>query len=105
MKINSFGSLKQRPIHPNMSVEEIAFHTTNNVPHSSVEKTLSVEEYDEAYFEKIRKRNQTKELLLVEVTSLIRRYDLQKIHFQNVFCQALDHVKRQDQKYFRVDAE
>ena len=40
MTTNSYGSLKKRPIHPNMSVEEIAYLTTNNIPHKLVEELV-----------------------------------------------------------------
>lgn len=92
MTTNSYGSLKKRPIHPNMSVEEIAYLTTNNIPHKFVEEKLSIKEIDEAYFDKVRKRNLDKELLLVEITKSIRRYNLPKNLLHQVCQQAIQHV-------------
>ena len=92
MTTNSYGSLKKRPIHPNMSVEEIAYLTTNNIPHKFVEEKLSIKEIDEAYFEKVRGRNLEKEILLVEITKLIRRCNLPKNLQCQVWVQAINHV-------------
>ena len=92
MTTNSYGSLKKRPIHPNMSVEEIAYLTSNDVPHSYFDETLSIEGIDEAYFKKVRRRNLDKELLLVEITKSIRRYNLPKNLLHQVCQQAIQHV-------------
>ena len=92
MTTNSYGSLKKRPIHPNMSVEEIAYLTSNDVPYSYFDETLSIEGIDEAYFKNVRRRNLDKELLLVEITKSIRKYNLSKTQLHQVCQQAIQHV-------------
>ena len=92
MTTNSYGSLNKRPIHPNMSVEEIAYLTSNNIPHTFVDENLSEEEIDEAYFEKDKRKNRSKELLLVDITKSLRKSKLKKTLLHQVCSQAISHV-------------
>ena len=99
MTTNSYGSLKQRPIHPNMSVEEISYFTTNNIPHKVIDEYSSAAESDKGYVEKVKKLNRKKERLLITTLRAMRDNYIPKHSVWQVFHQAVTQVYKYDEHF------